>query len=148
MTSKEIVLDIMRQQGRSDAVILRQAAVDMTGTQIIAQERKIPLYDGMKDYSEWPVGAPVQYDGQDYALIQPHNASHFAGQTPATLPALWRVLHTTDPAKAKPWVRPTSTSDLYRAGDCMLWTDGAVYRSLRDTNYSPYEYAADWEVVP
>lgn len=146
MTSKEIVLDIMRQQGGADALVLRKAAVDMTGTEIIAQERKIPLYDSAKDYSEWPVGAPVQHGGQDYALIQPHNASHFANQTPATLPALWRVLHTTDPAKAKPWVQPTSTSDLYRAGECMIWTDGAVYRAKRDTNFSPADYAADWEV--
>ena len=65
MTSKEIVLDIMRQQGGADALVLRKAAVDMTGTEIIAQERKIPLYDGERDYSGWPVGAPVQHNGQD-----------------------------------------------------------------------------------
>lgn len=145
MTNKEIVLDVMRQQGRNDALVLRQAAADMTGTQIIEQERKIPMFDGAKDYSEWPVGAPVQHGRQDYALIQPHNASHFPEQTPATLPALWRVLHTTEAAKAKPWVQPTSTSDMYLTGECMIWTDGRVYRARRDTNFNPVDYAVDWE---
>lgn len=27
----------------------------------------------------------------------------------------------------------------------MIWTDGTVKKCLRDTNYSPDEYPADWE---
>lgn len=64
---------------------------------------------------------------------------------PKELPALWRVKHTTDPEKAKPWVKPTSTSDIYLMGECMIWTDGFVYKALRDTNFSPEEYAPDWQ---
>lgn len=29
----------------------------------------------------------------------------------------------------------------------MIWTDGSIKKCLRDTNYSPEEYPADWEDV-
>lgn len=147
MTNKEIVINAHRNMGRSDALSLREKAHELTDTEIIAREQAIPQWGNEKDYSNTVVGAPVSYAGQIYGLIQPHNASHYPNTTPASLPALWRVKHTTDPSKAKPWVKPTSTSDMYLVGECMLWTDGVVMRAIRDTIYSPEEYAADWEEV-
>jgi len=144
MTNKELVVQFMLQQGCADALALRSTAASLSSTAVIAQEHRAPLFDGGRDYSGWPVGAPVRFGQQTYSLIQPHDAAHFPEQTPATLPALWRVLHTTDPKKAKPWVQPASTSDLYLQGECIRWTDGTVYRAVRDTNFSPAEYAADW----
>lgn len=32
-------------------------------------------------------------------------------------------------------------------GEYMVWTDGTIKKCLRDTVYSPDEYAADWEDV-
>ena len=125
---------------------LRARSPEMDGTAIIAEEEYVPMWGAEKDYTAVVVGAPVQFEGQVQTLLQPHNASHYTGN-PATLAALWRVKHTTDPDKAKPWVKPTSTSDMYLENECMLWTDGLVYRCLRDTIYSPEEYAPDWEVV-
>ncbi len=147
MNNKEFVLSMVKEQGRANALDLRSRAADMTGTAIIAEETKIPSYDNAKDYSGWGVGSPCEFDGQIYALLQPYNAAHYPDGNPANMPALWRVLHTTDPAKAKPYIKSTNTSDMYLKGECMLYTDGLVYRSLRDTVYSPEEYAADWEVV-
>ena len=147
MTSKDFVLSIMREQGRQNALDLRNRAADMTGTEIIAEESKIPNFDNSKDYTGWPIGAPCICDGQVYGLLQPYNAAHYPDTSPAYLPALWRVVHTTDPNKAKAFVKPTSTSDMYLKGECMKYTDGLEYRALRDTVYSPEEYAADWEAV-
>lgn len=147
MNNKEFVLNLMREQGRANALDLRNRAANMTGTAIIAEESKIPNYDNSKDYTGWAVGSPCLYDGQVYGLLQPYNAANYPDTTPAILPALWRVVHTTDADKAKAWIKPTSTSDMYLAGECMIYTDGLVYRSLRDTVYSPEEYAADWEAV-
>lgn len=147
MTNKDFILSMIREQGKANAIDLRNRAADMTGTAIIAEETKIPIYDNAKDYSGWPVGSPCLHDGQAYGLLQPYNAANHPNTTPSNLPALWRVLHTTDPAKAKPYIKPTSTSDMYLKGECMIYTDGLIYRSLRDTVYSPEEYAADWEVV-
>lgn len=126
---------------------LRERSPNMDGTAIIAEEEYVPMWGAEKDYTKVVVGAPVQFEGQVYTLLQPHNASHYPNTNPATLPALWRVKHTTDPAKAKPWVKPTSTSDMYLKNECMIWEDGLVYRCLRDTIYSPKEYAPYWEEV-
>ena len=147
MTNKEFILSMVKEQGRANALDLRTRAKDMTGTAIIEEESKIPNYDNSKDYTGWAVGSPCIYEGQVYGLLQPYNAANYPDTTPANTPALWRVIHTTDPAKAKPYIKPTSTSDMYLKGECMLYTDGVVYRSLRDTVYSPEEYAEDWEAV-
>lgn len=147
MTNKDIVINAHRNMGRADALALREKANELTDTEIIAREQAIPLWSVEKDYTVTAVGAPVSHEGQIYGLIQPHNASYYPNDTPASLPALWRVKHTTDPTKAKPYIKPTSTSDMYLVGECMLWTDGTVQRAVRDTIYSPEEYAPDWEEV-
>lgn len=147
MTNFEIIKALIRDKGKADALDLRARAPEITGTQIIDEEHKIPAFDPGKDYTEWTAGAPVYDDGEVYALIQPYNAAHYPDTRPKDVPALWRVVHTTNPKKAKPWVQPTSTSDMYLVGECMIWSDGLVYRSLRDTNFSPAEYAPDWEAV-
>ena len=147
MTSKEIVLNAHRNMGKADALSLREKAVagSVTDTYIIDFEQAVPKWSNEKDYSNTSIGTPVQYAGQVYGLIQPHNASHYPDTTPSILTSLWRVKHTTNPAKAKPFVKPTSTSDMYLTGECMLWTDGTVKTAKRDTIYSPDEYADDWE---
>ena len=150
MTSQEIVLDAMRSQGKADALSLRSRAADMDGTAIIAEESKVPAFDPTKDYSLWPVGSPVSevVDGetQVFGLLQPYNAANYEG-TPNTLRALWSLMHTKDPAKAKAWVAPLGTSGLYMLGECCK-VDGIVYRSIVDNNaYSPVDYAANWEVA-
>lgn len=148
MNSKEIVLGSLYNMGKSEAQALRAraAAGDIDDTTIIDQEHAVPRWSEKNDYSKSPVGMPVKHDGQVYGLLQPHNASYY-NATPAELHALWRVKHTKDPKKAKAWVKPSSTSDMYRAEECMIWTDGSVRRAKRDTAYSPEEYEYDWEMV-
>lgn len=131
MSNQEMILDMMRLRGRSDAMDLRSRASDMDGTAIIAEESKAPAFDPSKDYSGWPVGAPVQDAGQVWTLLQPHNAANYEGR-PATLRALWGLCHTKDPARAKPWVDAYGTSGMYMMGECYRAADGAVYRALQD----------------
>lgn len=147
MTNKELILGVMREQGRSDAMSLRSRAADMDGTAIIAEESKVPAFDPNKDYSAWPVGAPVADEGQVWTLLQPHNAANYQGR-PSTLRALWGLAHTTDPAKAKPWVDPYGTSGLYMAGECYREEDGTVYRCKADnTVYDAAALPSAWEDV-
>ena len=110
----------MRAQGKADALDLRARAPELDGTAIIAEEAKIPQFDGSKDYSGWAVGSPVweEVDGerQVFTLLQPHNASHYPGSTPSNTPALWSIRHTKDPKRAKRGWPPTAP-----AGS-MSWT--------------------------
>ena len=66
MTSQKIVLDVMRAQGTADALDLRARASELDGTALIAEEAKVPKFDGSKDYSSWESGAPVweEIDGE------------------------------------------------------------------------------------
>lgn len=151
MTSKDIVLKLHRDRGRADALSLRtKAAVgEITDTEIIDSEEAIPDWSDKADYRETPVGSPFRHGEQIYGLLVQHRpADYLDNAEPGTDAGktLWRVKHTTNPKKAKPWVPPDSVN-LYYAGECMIWTDGKVKRALRTTNYSPDEYAPDWEDV-
>lgn len=123
--------EIFYNLGKYDAQVLRDEAATLTGTQIIAREMSIPNFDATKDYSAWPVGAPVCDEGQVWLLIQPYNAANHVG-TPATLRALWGLAHTKDPAKAKVWVAPYGTSGMYMKDECYKDEDGNVWKALQD----------------
>lgn len=139
-------LDMLRRQGKADALDLRGRAAGLDGTAIIAEETKVPPFDPNKDYSQWPVGAPVADEGQVWTLIQPHNAAAYIGR-PSTLRALWGLTHTKDPAKAKPYVAPYGTSGQYMTDEHC--TDaGHLWRSKKDDNpYPPGAVGTDdwWE---
>lgn len=149
MTSKDIVLKLHRDRGRADALSLRtKAAVgEITDTEIIDSEEAIPDWSENADYRETPVGSPFRRGEQIYGLLAQHRpADYLDNAEPGTDAGktLWRVKHTTNPKKAKPWVPPDSVN-LYYVGECMIWIDGYVYRATRNTNFSPEEYAPDWE---
>ena len=120
MTNQELILGVMRAQGKADALDLRARAPELDGTALIDEENKIPVFDGSKDYTSWKVGSPVRelVDGewQVFTLLQPHNASHYPGSTPSNTPALWSIRHTKGPKRAKPWLAPNGTSGLYEIG--------------------------------
>lgn len=142
-----IYTDAMKEKGKADALDLRGRAKDMDGTAIIAEEQKVPAFDGAKDYSAWPVGSPVADEGQVWTLLQPYNAAHYEGR-PSTLRALWGLCHTKDPAKAKPWVDAYGTSGMYMTGECYLGADGVVYRAKQDNLvHDAVAYPAGWEAV-
>ena len=45
MNSQDMILNVMRAQGTTDALDLRGRAADMDGTAIIAEEDKVPAFD-------------------------------------------------------------------------------------------------------
>jgi hypothetical protein len=148
MTSKERVLQRERDRGRMAARELQTRAPEMTGTQLIAEEGKVPAWDPAKDYSTWAAGYPVADEGQVWILLQPHNAAHYTGR-PSTLRALWGLAHTTDPAMAKPWVASYGTSGLYMIDEvCTHPHAGSgklhVWRNKHDGNeYPPQTQGAE-----
>lgn len=151
MNSQDLILTMMRTQGKADALDLRSRSGGMDGTALIAEEEKVPAFNPAKDYSGWPVGAPVADEGQVWTLLQPYNAAHYSGR-PSTLRALWGLAHTKDPAKAKPFVPSQGTSGLYAAGECCTDPNAEdpteVYRCKVDNNeYPPSAYPDNWEQV-
>lgn len=131
MSDKEYVLNILKEQGKTDAKMLRTRSPQMDGTELIEEEQKIPIYDPTKDYSGWASGNPVTDEGQVWVLLQPHNAAAYTGR-PSSLRALWGLAHTKNPEKAKPWVDPYGTSGMYMTDECYRSADGRVFRALQD----------------
>lgn len=120
MTSN-VIQRAMRAQGRADALELAARAPQMTGTAIIAEEDKVPLFVCGTDYSGCPVGAPIGQiiDGelQIFTMLVPVNTAHYPGITPNTERSLYSLCHTTDPAKAKPWIPSQGISGLYKVNE-------------------------------
>lgn len=138
-TSKERVLARERDRGRLDALDLQERSLSMTGTEIIAEESKVPAFDPTKDYTKWATGSPVADEGQVWLLLIPHNAAHYTGR-PADNRALWGLAHTKDTAKAKAWVAPYGISGLYMIDECCTYpVDGVnhVFRNKHDNNEYP-----------
>lgn len=79
------------------------------------------------------------YDNKKNPDIVPGNSAWYTFNAP---------LHGTTPETARHWVKPQhGTVGIYHVGECMIWKDKSVKKALRDTNFSPDEYAADWETV-
>lgn len=145
MTDRDLIMEIMNKIGKDEAKSLREKASSMTPTAIIDMERAISDWDSKKDYTNCPVGTPVFDEGQVWSLIQPHNASFYGGR-PSSLRALWSLLHTKNPIKAKSWVAPFGTSGMYMKDECYLGTNGHVYQSLENNNVYDYEaYPSYWK---
>ena len=149
MTSKERVLKrehdmgmpVGREQGKADALDLAARAPKMDGTAIIAEEQKIPAWSEDAVYTSAHIGFPVQDNGQVYTIQMAHTPAHNPGARPADLRAIYSLLHTKDPAKAKPWMASYGVSGLYRTGECCTYptADGSihVFRNLHENNDFP-----------
>lgn len=127
---------IMYDAGRRNALALREESPSLTGTQIIERETDVPSFDPGKDYTSWPRGSAVADGGQVWLLEIPHNAASYPGLRPADNRACWGLAHTTDAARAKPWMAPYGTSGLYMEGECCTH-EGHVWRNLYDRNEFP-----------
>ena len=119
------------------------AATSMTAEQIIANRILC---------KPWTPGTYALDDvrttaGGIWRCCQAHDSTDNPGWTPDAERALWAPYHGSTPETALPWVAPTGAHDMYKQGECMLYTDGTLYRCLSDTAYSPDEYAAAWEAV-
>ena len=140
MTSNEIK-SIMRKQGRADALALAARAPQMTGTEIIAEEDHIPAWSESAVYTTAQVGFPVQDAGQVYTILMPHTPAHNPGSRPAGLRAIYSLLHTTDPKKAKPWMPSYGTSGLYGFNEVCTYPNAEgvqhVWRNLWEGNDYP-----------
>lgn len=146
MINKEMVKEALAMYGKAKATELRSSANTMSGTEIIEQEVFVPDW---KPANYQTVGAPVRFDGQVYKVLQAHDSSQTPDWTPAATPALWSICHTTDPAKAKPWLEPQGTSGMYYKNECYRANDGTVYRQTYDGGnvYDAEAMPDRWEAV-
>lgn len=150
MTDKELVFQVLQDYSRDKAVAIQADQVNMTGTELYAQEQYIPDFQAAKAAQNMMTRQAGRENGfvcrstagRVCRLLQPYDSTIYTGE-PETLPAQWGFVWSTDPAKALPFVA-MSTSP-YMTGDCC--TDGGkVWRSTIDNNvWAPTAYPQGWE---
>lgn len=139
---------IMYEEGRRQAQALQEQAPGMTGTELNAEDDKIPAFrESVKvmNMLNRPVGFVCRSSaGRVVKLLQPYDSSIFT-QEPEDLPAQFGFVWSQDPAKARPFVA-LSTSP-YNTGDCCSENE-QVFRSAMDGNvWAPSAYPAGWVAV-
>ncbi len=108
------------------------------------------LYDAW-EAGKYDVGDIRNHAGQTYECHQAHDNAVYSDITPdnpQTWATFWRPLHGKSAETARPWVQPMyGTTDMYQAGECMVYTDGQIYRAKYATPHSPEDDINAWERV-
>lgn len=150
MTSKERVLSRERQRGYEAAKAVQATAENMTGTELNAVDDRLPRFRAACEKENMMNRKAGQTDGfvckstagRIVRLIQNYDSDVFTAE-PEELPAQWRFVWSTDPAKAQPFIS-LSTSP-YATGDCCTH-DGHVWRSGQDGNvWAPGTVGVKWD---
>lgn len=139
---------IMYEEGRRRAMDLQNRSGGMNGTELYAEDTRIPDFLAAKanhNMLDRPVGFVCKSSaGRVVRLLQVYDSDIYT-QEPEELPAQWGFVWSDDPAKAKPFIA-LSTSP-YMTGNCCT-ENGITYRSTIDNNvWAPSAYPEGWEVV-
>ena len=149
--TREEELALLRQNGYLTAKNLQQTSSGMTGTELNAQDDKIPDFTEAvkkKNMLDRPAGQTDGFvckssAGRVVRLIQNYNSDVFTGE-PEELPAQYRFVWSQDTAKAKPFI--ASSTSYYNKGDCCLNAAGEPRRSRIDVNtFDPDVSPEFWE---
>lgn len=143
--------DVMYEEGRRQALALQELSAELTGTELNAVDDKVPDFLSAVKTQNMMARKAGQKDGfvcrssagRVVRLIQNYDSNVFTAE-PEDLPAQWRLVWSTDPAKAKPFI--ASATSYYNKGDCCLNKSGAAKRSKIDVNtFDPDVSPEFWE---
>ena len=152
MTSKEKVLKREYDRGRMAAQEVQERSPAMNGTELNAVDDRIPRFAEAVKKQNMLHRKAGQEDGfvckssagRVVRLIQNYDSDTFTAE-PEDLPAQWRMVWSTDPAKAKPFI--SSSTSYYNTGDCCLNAAGEARRSKIDVNtFDPDVSPQFWEI--
>ena len=144
-------LEIIRNSGKKDAQEIQDKSSTMTGTELNASDDRIPRFrDAIKRKNMLDRKAGQQDGfvclstaGRVVRLIQNYNSDIYQ-EEPENLPAQYRFVWSTDPAKARPFI--ASSTSYYNTGDCCLNKAGEPRRSKIDANVFDLDTSPEfWE---
>lgn len=144
-------LEMLRQSGKVDAMALQERSSELSGTELNAEDDKIPRFKAAVKEKNMLDRKAGQKDGfvckssagRVVRLIQNYDSDIHKGE-PEELPAQFRFVWSTDPAKAKPFI--ASSTSYYNTGDCCLNKAGEPRRSKINANvFDPDVSPEFWE---
>ena len=143
--------EIMYEAGRMQALDLQERSSNLTGTQLNAEDEKIPDFREAvrkKNMLERTAGQEDGFvckssAGRVVRLIQNYDSDIHTGE-PEELKAQFRFVWSQDPGKATPFI--ASSTSYYNKGDCCLNAAGQPRRSTIDVNtFDPDVSPKFWE---
>lgn len=137
--------EFLEYLARKEALALQENAADMTPDEIVAADPIIPTFDNTRQYLDYQPGYICKTtSGNVVKLLQSYDSLIYT-QQPENLPAQWGFYWSTQPERAKPFLK-LSTSPYYKDSCCIF--NGYIWRSTIDNNvFSPSEYPMGWEQV-
>lgn len=144
--SNELYTGAMYDKGLADAADLQGRSSTMTGTQLYAEEEKIPDFQAAKavmNMLQRPVGFVCKSTaGRVVKLLQVYDSNTYP-QEPEDLAAQWGFVWSKDPRKALPFIQLSTST--YATGECCT-AAGHVWRSKQDgVNWSPETNPEFWD---
>ncbi|RKJ79704.1 hypothetical protein D7X33_07450 [Butyricicoccus sp. 1XD8-22] len=141
-----------QERARQQAALEKQGVAVMARSMFRSTAAAMPADDVIRCRAlaeEWTPGifevGNVRTEGNiPYRCCQAHDSTGNPDWSPSKYPALWAPYHGTTPETALPWIAPTGAHDLYKQGECIVWTDGRTLRAVQDTNFSPDDLLAAW----
>lgn len=144
--SSTIYKDAMRAKGAADAKDFQSRSVSMTGTQMYAEEEKIPDFQAakaVKNMLERPIGFICRSTaGRVVKLLQPYDSDIYTGE-PEELEAQWGFKWSTDPTKALPFIQKAEST--YSIGECCTAIEHVWSSKIDDNNWSPETNPQFWD---
>lgn len=132
-------------QAQSAAVVSRMMLAQMPDLTVDDKLRVSGLYD------TWAAGSHAEGDicnaeDQAWECFQAHDNATYPDIKPGSAAwyTFWRPLHGKSPETARPFVPVQGAHDMYHAGEYAVY-NGALYRCVQDTAYSPEDFPGAWE---
>lgn len=135
-------------EAQSAVAVGRMLLAQMTDLTSDDQLRVSGLYETWHEKT-YSVGDICNYNGQTWKCYASLDPSLSPGVTP-NVPSwsnFFKPLHGTTPTTARPYVPVQGVHDMYHTGEYMIYTDEMLYICKQDTNFSPEDYAAAWELI-
>lgn len=142
----EIYTVAMKDKGRADAADFQSRSAEMSGTEMYAEEEKIPDFlaaKALKNMLDRSVGFVCKSSaGRVVKLLQVYDSDTYP-QEPEELAAQWGFVWSKDPRKALPFIQLSTST--YATGECCT-AAGHVWRSKQDgVNWSPETNPEFWD---
>lgn len=141
----------MPSEAQSAAAVGRMMLAQMADLDDDSRIRVSGLYEPWTA-GKYEVGDIRNAGGQTWECFQAHDNATYPDIKPGSDAwfTFWRPLHGKSPETARPFVPVHGAHDMYRAmyraGEYAIY-EGALYKCVQDTAYSPADYAPAWEKV-
>ena len=122
-----------------------KAAMSMTADEVIQNRTMCKEWKAGKHTA----GEVYVVDGQPWNCYQAYDNAVYPDIVPGSTawPTFNKPYHGTTPETALPFVAPTQSQDIYKAGEYMIWTDGVMKKCIRNTSFGPDNDPGAWESV-